>query len=61
MMGRLILNVSMSLDGFIAGPNIRPEEPMGDDGEKLHDWMFKGSNNDIVGLNLFPLLEARKP
>lgn len=30
----------MSIDGFIAGPNIRPEEPMGDNGERLHDWMF---------------------
>lgn len=42
-MGRVILNISMSLDGFIAGPRIRDEEPMGDAGEKLHDWMFKGN------------------
>ena len=42
-MGKVILNLSMSLDGFIAGPNIRGEEPMGDSGEKLHDWMFQGS------------------
>lgn len=36
----------MSLDGFIAGPNIRPEEPMGDDGEKLHEWMFSADDTD---------------
>lgn len=38
--------MSMSLDGFIAGPNIRPEEPMGDDGEKLHEWMFSTDDTD---------------
>jgi dihydrofolate reductase len=35
----------MSFDGFIAGPNIRAEEPMGDNGEKLHDWMFNGESD----------------
>lgn len=43
-MGKVILNMSMSLDGFIAGPHIRPEEPMGDEGERLHEWMFKEGN-----------------
>jgi dihydrofolate reductase len=42
-MSKVILIISMSLDGFIAGPNIRTEEPMGDSGEKLHDWMFNDS------------------
>jgi dihydrofolate reductase len=45
-MSKVILNISMSLDGFIAGPNIRPEEPMGDAGERLHEWMFEGSKTD---------------
>jgi dihydrofolate reductase len=33
--------ISMSLDGFVAGPNPRPEEPLGDGGERLHEWVFK--------------------
>lgn len=45
-MGRVILKMSMSLDGFIAGSNIRPGEPMGDGGEKLHEWMFAADDND---------------
>lgn len=45
-MSKVILNMTMSLDGFIAGPNVRPEEPMGDGGEQLHDWMFKAGNTD---------------
>jgi hypothetical protein len=37
-MSKVVLDVSMSLDGFTAGPNIRVEEPMGDGGERLHEW-----------------------
>ena len=33
-------NISMSLDGFITGPNVRVGNGMGDDGDRLHDWMF---------------------
>jgi dihydrofolate reductase len=39
-MGRLILDISMSLDGFVAGPNPRFEEPLGDGGGRLHEWAF---------------------
>lgn len=30
----------MSLDGFIAGPDISNDNPMGKGGLRLHDWMF---------------------
>jgi dihydrofolate reductase len=40
-MGQVILEISISLDGFVAGPNIRPEVPLGENGTLLHDWMFK--------------------
>ena len=39
-MGVLTADISMSLDGFIAGPNDSPENPLGDGGERLHEWMF---------------------
>ena len=35
----LILDISMSLDGFIAGPNQSLDEPLGEGGEALHDWV----------------------
>ena len=39
---------SMSLDGFIAGPNVREAKPMGDGGERLHAWMAgKGPGGQI--------------
>jgi dihydrofolate reductase len=47
-MSKVVLDVSMSLDGFIAGPNVREAEPMGDGGERLHEWMFrKGPDAEI--------------
>jgi len=47
-MGRVVLDVSMSLDGFTAGPNVREAEPMGDGGERLHAWMARnGTDSEI--------------
>jgi dihydrofolate reductase len=34
-----VLYMSMSLDGFIAGPNAGPGNGLGDGGERLHEWM----------------------
>lgn len=35
-----LLDISMSLDGFVAGPNVSFDNPMGDGGEQLHHWLF---------------------
>jgi dihydrofolate reductase len=37
---RLRFNISMSLDGFIAGPNQSEEDPLGKGGMQLHEWAF---------------------
>jgi dihydrofolate reductase len=39
-MTRLICDISMSLDGFVAGPNPNLEDPLGEGGEQLHEWAF---------------------
>jgi dihydrofolate reductase len=39
-MGRLILDMSMSLDGYVAGPEQTLEAPLGRGGEQLHEWAF---------------------
>ncbi len=44
-MGKTILNITMSLDGFIAGPRITSETPMGENGELLHQWMFEDATD----------------
>jgi dihydrofolate reductase len=50
-MGKVVFDISMSLDGFISGANVRPEAGLGDDGERLHDWAFDSEderNREIV-------------
>jgi dihydrofolate reductase len=39
-----VLYMSVSLDGFIAGPNERPDNGLGDGGERLHEWALGGGN-----------------
>src|SRR6266536_1100517 len=39
-MPKLTLDISMSLDGFIAGPNQTLEQPLGEGGDQLHEWVF---------------------
>jgi dihydrofolate reductase len=39
-MSATVLYMSMSLDGFVAGPNEGPDNPAGDGVERLHDWLF---------------------
>jgi dihydrofolate reductase len=40
-MGRVLLNMSVSLDGFTAGPDVTVKQPMGRGGERLHEWLFQ--------------------
>jgi len=46
-MSKVVLNVSMSLDGFTTGPNVTEREPMGVGGEQLHEWMFAGAEDGV--------------
>ena len=41
-MGQVVLDITMSLDGFVTAPNDGPEGGLGDDGEVLHYWVFGG-------------------
>ena len=41
-MGKVATGLSMSLDGFVAGPNDGPDRPLGDGGERLFAWYFSG-------------------
>jgi dihydrofolate reductase len=38
-MTKLMLDISMSLEGYVAGPNQTLEEPLGAGGEQLHEWV----------------------
>ena len=64
-MGKVIFDISMSLDGFITGANPRAEAgwgALGEGGERLHDWGFNSAdprNREIMewfatmGANIF--------
>jgi dihydrofolate reductase len=41
-MGKVITELSVSLDGFVAGPNDSPELPLGEGGERLFQWYHSG-------------------
>jgi dihydrofolate reductase len=62
-MAKVTCDLSMSLDGYVAGPNQTLEEPLGRGGERLHEWAFRlkafreqhgmeggesGPDNDVV-------------
>ena len=39
-MTKVTLDITMSLDGFVAGPNQTVERPLGDGGERIHEWVY---------------------
>jgi dihydrofolate reductase len=52
-MAATVLYMSMSLDGFIAGPNEGPGNGLGDGGHRLHEWFLPGpdaGHKDVSGL-----------
>jgi dihydrofolate reductase len=40
-MSMLRFEISVSLDGYVAGPNPSEENPLGESGEQLHEWVIK--------------------
>jgi dihydrofolate reductase len=40
-MSKVFVDVGVSLDGYIAGTNRRPGNPLGDNGISIHQWMFR--------------------
>ena len=50
-MGRVVIDISMSLDGFVTAPDDAPGRGLGTGGEVLHNWVFGGpwSNEEAPG------------
>jgi dihydrofolate reductase len=40
-MSKIFFDVGLSLDGFLAGNNRGPDNPLGDNGTTIHEWMFR--------------------
>ena len=64
-MSRVVLSMSMSVDGFITGPDDGIEHGLGVDGERLHAWLSDGGVDpgsyrpvDTAGATVFDELMA---
>jgi dihydrofolate reductase len=49
-MSRVISDMSMSLDGFVTGPDDSRENPFGTGAEGLHNWIFKDRTDEDVAI-----------
>ena len=58
-MGKVFFNITVSLDGFVAGPNDGPENGLGDGGDALFNWYF-GGDTEIYLSEGTPLLKVSK-
>ena len=49
-MGKVSISISVSLDGYINGPDVTLEQGLGRGGEALHEWAFNGNekNREVV-------------
>ena len=45
-MGNVLIDITMSLDGFVTGPNDGPGNGLGDGGRILHEWAFNPTEQD---------------
>lgn len=71
-MTRIVADISMSLDGYVTGPNPGPDIGLGEGGDALHAWAFSDDPQDrrimsestarsgavILGRNLFDLVDG---
>jgi dihydrofolate reductase len=47
-MGKVVVDISMSLDGFITGPNVNEHQGLGEGGEVLHAWLGEDEGKQII-------------
>ena len=71
-MSQVVVDISVSLDGYVTGPNAGIGNGLGDGGDAIHDWVFHGTDADravldaafessgavIQGRNLFDVIDA---
>ncbi|MBL7256783.1 dihydrofolate reductase family protein [Paractinoplanes lichenicola] len=71
-MAKVVAEISVSLDGFVTGPDPGPGQGLGRGGEALHTWVFEGDTTDkrvleeatvatgavVMGRRLFDVVDA---
>ena len=46
-MSRVTIDMTISLDGFVAGPKQSLENPLGENGDRPHRWRFEAAAEDV--------------
>src|ERR1044071_7532266 len=59
-MGKVVFNMTMSLDGFVAGPNDNADNGLGDGGDALFNWYFSGDTQVKISEGAPVLKVSRK-
>lgn len=59
-MGKVTFNMTVSLDGFVAGPNDGPENGLGDGGQGLFNWYFSGDTEVLMTEGVPPLKVSKQ-
>lgn len=64
-MSKVISGISMSLDGFVTGPNVSREQQLGDGGDVLHRWLWQPDAQDAelldaMGADVGSILMGRR-
>jgi len=59
-MGKVTFNMTVSLDGFVAGPNDGPENGLGDGGDGLFNWYFSGDTEVLMSEGVPPLKVSKQ-
>jgi dihydrofolate reductase len=59
-MGRSVLDMSVSLDGFVCGPNETPDNGLGDNGRRLHWWFREEAEAEPESVNARVMGELMK-
>ena len=71
-MAKVVADITMSLDGFVTGPDAGPAAGLGTGGEPLHNWVMEGDEVDaevlqeatemsgavVMGRNLFDVIDG---
>jgi dihydrofolate reductase len=56
-MGKVVFDMTMSLDGYIAGPDENDDQPLGLNGVRLHDWIANSQESTEDGVVIGELIE----
>lgn len=50
-LGNVTCDITISIDGYVAGPNPSLAEPLGERGERLHRWMFEDPDANAAAID----------